>query len=41
MFGTKTDIEPAHQDVDPAELIPLSHLALDLAAAGGLAGFSW
>jgi hypothetical protein len=32
MFGTstKTDIEPTHQDVDPAELIPVSHLALDL-----------
>jgi hypothetical protein len=32
MFGTKTDIEPPYQDVDPAELIPLSQLALDLPA---------
>jgi hypothetical protein len=30
MFGTKTTVEPPHRDVDPAGLIPLSHLALDL-----------
>lgn len=32
MFGTKTDIEPPHRDVDRAELIPLSAIALDLPA---------
>jgi hypothetical protein len=34
MFGTKPDIEPAHQDVDPADLIPISVVQLDLDAPG-------